>query len=377
MKHKTRLAIGMSILCSLFSASVLADETQDSFLTDLTAGLKARWKFVGKGEEELPEYKEELIQKEYKKISKYKDKEFEDTKFGELVSAYLEALELQNNSLKYYQDLFSVYEKEWDAGYAIRQDLLKIFSSQYGLDIVSLEEDAQKVEETQTEPETEKTTESDGEEITPEMQEIVLFEDDEILVKLGAVEENDFFLKMDLAVENHGEHQIVVTNKNEELQINEYTVSFPLYVEAGSGKTVHSAITLDKKYSFVKEEEETEKKKKKTDEYEPPFHKVSQIVLGIKIQDEESGSYLYSGKDQWINVDENYCLNFKPMEVTKEIVQQVQELLNAAGYDCGNPDGLAGPNTNEQIKKFAKAHGLPESESITTELMEKLQAAVQ
>ena len=55
-----------------------------------------------------------------------------------------------------------------------------------------------------------------------------------------------------------------------------------------------------------------------------------------------------------------------------ETVIKVQEALNAAGYDCGVADGIAGNNTNQAIINFKAANGLDESSDITDALLTAL-----
>ena len=54
----------------------------------------------------------------------------------------------------------------------------------------------------------------------------------------------------------------------------------------------------------------------------------------------------------------------------KETVQQVQEVLNENGYDCGTSDGVAGAKTNAAIEQYKTDNGLGEtSPDITDELL--------
>ncbi len=53
-------------------------------------------------------------------------------------------------------------------------------------------------------------------------------------------------------------------------------------------------------------------------------------------------------------------------------VKKVQEALNAAGYDCGTPDGLTGPNTNNAIAAFEEANGIETDGKITDALLKAL-----
>lgn len=59
-------------------------------------------------------------------------------------------------------------------------------------------------------------------------------------------------------------------------------------------------------------------------------------------------------------------------EVDKAMVKQVQEALNAAGYDCGTPDGAAGKRTRAAIQSYRRDKGLPDSTEIDDALMQAL-----
>ena len=56
----------------------------------------------------------------------------------------------------------------------------------------------------------------------------------------------------------------------------------------------------------------------------------------------------------------------------KSTVKIVQEALNAAGYNCGTPDGVAGAKTTEQINRYETEKGLVVNGIITDQLLESL-----
>ena len=58
------------------------------------------------------------------------------------------------------------------------------------------------------------------------------------------------------------------------------------------------------------------------------------------------------------------------------IVQKVQEALNAAGFDCGTPDGAAGAKTHEAIAAYQAANGLAETGEIDAALLESMQISI-
>ncbi|MDY3997517.1 MAG: peptidoglycan-binding domain-containing protein [Blautia sp.] len=55
-----------------------------------------------------------------------------------------------------------------------------------------------------------------------------------------------------------------------------------------------------------------------------------------------------------------------------ETVLRVQELLNEKGYDCGNPDGIAGSKTTDAIKRYQEDYGLDVSGIIDGILLDSL-----
>ena len=57
---------------------------------------------------------------------------------------------------------------------------------------------------------------------------------------------------------------------------------------------------------------------------------------------------------------------------TKEMIMKVQTALNNAGFDCGTPDGVAGPQTKKAIREYQEANGLTVSGDINMELARSL-----
>lgn len=58
-------------------------------------------------------------------------------------------------------------------------------------------------------------------------------------------------------------------------------------------------------------------------------------------------------------------------------VQIVQQALNDAGFDCGNPDGKAGAKTQEALKAYQQSKGINVNGVITDELLESMGIAEQ
>lgn len=56
----------------------------------------------------------------------------------------------------------------------------------------------------------------------------------------------------------------------------------------------------------------------------------------------------------------------------KAVTKVVQEALNAAGFNCGTPDGIAGAKTAEAISAYEKEKGINVNGVITDELLDSL-----
>ena len=52
-----------------------------------------------------------------------------------------------------------------------------------------------------------------------------------------------------------------------------------------------------------------------------------------------------------------------------DTVMKVQQALNDAGFDCGTPDGKAGPKTYAALNAYQEANGLPVENAITADIL--------
>ena len=64
--------------------------------------------------------------------------------------------------------------------------------------------------------------------------------------------------------------------------------------------------------------------------------------------------------------------NVMVYEPDSDTVKVVQEKLNAAGYDCGTPDGIYGNNTKDAITQFQHDNGLFENGKINDQVIKTL-----
>lgn len=80
------------------------------------------------------------------------------------------------------------------------------------------------------------------------------------------------------------------------------------------------------------------------------------------------GQYLVLNRCKFVDPPEKPAKTY----TDSDTVKKVQEALNAAGYDCGTPDGIAGSGTKSQIEKYQSDNGLDVTGTITDELLNTL-----
>ena len=94
----------------------------------------------------------------------------------------------------------------------------------------------------------------------------------------------------------------------------------------------------------------------------------------------KDGSFMSVALDYPKNRTEIYSFVHDESQISEDginyndtaIIKQVQEALNAAGYDCGTPDGVSGKKTKTAINDFREEKGLKKNGKIDAELMEAL-----
>jgi hypothetical protein len=365
MRKKLFMAACTVVLCIAAATAATAEKgnTQEEFLADMAEGLNARW--AGEADEsamsssEIVEYRSSLVAEEYNCIGKYKEETFENQKFDLMAHAYIEAVEMQANAVKYFIELPEIYEAEWAAGYNLRAMLIPNFVDQYGLDVP--EEEVAPFRNGSTvvveEPQSETRDVSEENEAT----EIELFNQEGIRVVLTGMEEPTLdFTKFKVKIENLNHKDIVVTTDNYKMVINGNMTDSMLHVEVQSGKTADT--TIDFYNPLLKED---------------GIEEIKELSFTIQILNAETFMPIYVGEEKFITVDDEYKLHEKAVYTDSENIQKVQELLNAAGYDCGSADGVPGKKTNSALLQFEKDHGLPETTDITPELIEALERVLE
>lgn len=344
---------------------VYADEAQENFLADMATGLNARWSYDANenvmSSSEYVEYRTSIVNEEYNCLIDYRDTEFENEKFNLMAHAYIEAIEMQANALRYYNELPELYEIEWAAGYNMRAILIPGFVDVYGLDVA--EED---ISDFRTASGTitysidiAADTGTEQTEVVND-KEIELYNNEGIKVVITGMNEPDLYsTDINVKIENLNHHDIIVSTSDYQMVVNGVMIYSPLWVEVQSGKTANTTMKFYQ-----------------NDLQAAGIDKVEELSFDIMISDAGTYNALYMGEEKFLVVGEDYQISEKVVYTDKETIKKVQSLLNQAGYDCGGADGVPGKKTNSAILQFEKDHGLQETTDITPELIGTLEKLI-
>lgn len=362
MKKSFVLLVMLIAWCGAMPLTLHADDLQDSFMSDLSEGLAERWAYDEDENtmtrSELVEYRTKLVSAETSRLDKYADKTFENEKFNLIAHAYIESVDNQLASLKYYEELEDIYTLEWSAGYNVRSALLPIFADSYGL--VADEEIMQEFRDNNA-----YTISFDDDTSTPAVpdstDEFEIYNNEGITVYVTGFSKDDYTKNIHFRIENLNHHDIIVGTSDYHVILNGNMVNSSLYEEVKSGKTSSGMLSF---YS--------------SDPDMAGIDKIENVTFTIAILDPTSYSTLYTSEEISLSVDEeNSKVSTRTVYSDTETIRQVQELLNSAGYDCGAADGVSGKKTNSAILQFERDHNLPENTDLTPELLETLKAAIQ
>lgn len=130
----------------------------NKFLSDVSKATEARWEYLDKSTEESESvYLKEAVQKELNVLEKYNElneevEVFNDPRLKKIAEDYLEALNTQIESIKYYTSDYTKYDEQWSEGYNKRSTLLVQLVDEYGLKLdedgfAELKENAKSVKE--------------------------------------------------------------------------------------------------------------------------------------------------------------------------------------------------------------------------------------
>lgn len=112
----------------------------NDFLSDVVKATNERWNYLDQTKEQEPTiYLKEGIQKESDILNKYislgENEKFNDDKLKKIAQDYIDALNIQLDSLKYFSSDYTKFTNEWAKGYDKRSKLLVQLADEYGVKI--------------------------------------------------------------------------------------------------------------------------------------------------------------------------------------------------------------------------------------------------
>lgn len=134
-------AIILSLSMVACSSTEEDDKGQDkAFLKDAKKSFNARASYLadvesGKVTSNENEFLKEAVLKEKNILGKYKDAEFDNPELGKLAKDYIEGLNKQEESIKYYSSDVMKYEKLWTEGYDMRSTAITTLVDKFGLEL--------------------------------------------------------------------------------------------------------------------------------------------------------------------------------------------------------------------------------------------------
>lgn len=182
-----------------------------------------------------------------------------------------------------------------------------------------------------------------------------LYSQDGYTITAMDYEENDPIMGniLKLRIQNLTHHNVTFSDSGS--YVNGSMMMLGAYFQIASGKTQTNDLYIDKK--SLKD---------------AGIDKIEDITLNFDVFDSDSYGTLTNIGPLSITIDENGNIANKVVYRDAATIQEVQSLLNAAGYDCGSADGIAGKKTNDMILQYERDHGLREDTDITDELLAAL-----
>lgn len=144
--------------------------------------------------------------------------------------------------------------------------------------------------------------------------------------------------------------------------------------EATAGNETDNSSTIEARLSALEKsnkelEEKNQKLEQDNKELNEQIKKLKEENTKLKNQSEEKDAQEETEATEAAKeTTQSELVEYKDA-VTIRIVQQA---LNEAGYNCGNPDGVAGGNTSTAIKKFQTEKGITVNGLVTDELLQTL-----
>lgn len=94
-----------------------------------------------------------------------------------------------------------------------------------------------------------------------------------------------------------------------------------------------------------------------------------------QVSSSQSGGFSGTGKNPWDRLKKNATETSsteKEKITDKETIKEIQELLNAKGYECGTPDGIAGKNTCNAVIQYKEDNNMEATSTIDQEFVDSL-----
>ena len=157
-----KILISIALILSLLAVGCNATDEPKSidnkFISDVSKAIESRWNYLDTTTEESENvYLKQAVQKELDILTRYielneEEEIFSDPKLKKIAEDYINALNTQIESLKYYTADYVKYDEQWAEGFNERTTLLVQLVDEYGLKIdenkfAELRENAKVVEE--------------------------------------------------------------------------------------------------------------------------------------------------------------------------------------------------------------------------------------
>lgn len=154
---KILILLMMTVFCITGCNNTKIKSVDNQFISDIVKATNDRWNYLDSTKETQENiYLKDAVQKELNVLSKYtqlgEGETFNDPKLKKIAEDYINALNTQIDSLKYYNSDYLKYSDEWSKGYNKRSQLLVQLVDEYGAkidekEIANLRDNAQSITE--------------------------------------------------------------------------------------------------------------------------------------------------------------------------------------------------------------------------------------
>ena len=174
------------------------------------------------------------------------------------------------------------------------------------------------------------------------------------ITAIDYIEDDPIFKNvLKLRIQNLTHHNVTFSDSGS--YVNGSMMMLGAYFQIASGKTQTNDLYIDEKNL-----------------QDAGIDRIEDITLNFEVYDSDSYATLSNIGPLSITIDADGNIANKVVYRDAATIQEVQSLLNAAGYDCGSADGIAGKKTNDMILQYERDHGLREDTDITVDLLASL-----